>query len=601
MINLRMYWACTHTMLKLTEIPIFISLGVEIIPEEVIPSLLPDIEGMVYDDPEDKINKMWMQKTTIPPLYLKIVRRARLWDRKGIISREEQEVFNSYFDIIYVPTNFVMAQNIAKWFKGEVIFRYFGDLHGYSEKDWFRMGIDKGVYKRIIIAPIFNVLGEQKFVQSFARCSFLHNYLNEDIVPTKYIGWREKQPISIVCSNINHPENQGLIKSLIPLASKVPVQILGKNFLDAITSHIKNIFHVTGVLPRDEYFKQFFSSRLLVYPNSRRYHSNNVHLEAIYGGMPVLFRAQNPLLIENSLVLSDKLIPSKIGSVRTTNELIERAIDIYQNKDKLEQLIINQKVLLSAYSKERVLAEAHSLMSMCKINKSKNNTIATKSDFILSQTPNAVFYEVHKNFPISEIKVPFYHFILDLSLNNVTKVCFKNNTVYALEIYHSEQFLQYAIGVVETCKRAPFAPNLEHVIGLEGFIEKNATGEIKFDIFYGDSCVDSHGFKVLSTTKDVSHFKIKTSFNYPQAFHIVVYIRNQSTGKFYILNLLHNFVHGDYSQTPNVNPDKVLSRTLYTKRILYALIKNSHIKKFYYRLPYRLKTFIKRQLLKLGL
>jgi hypothetical protein len=393
-------------MLRETEFPLFIRHGIEIIPTEVTPSVMTARQGAAYDDPTLAINKLWREHLTLPDSILHVLTRSRLWERDGKVSVEEASIFNKYVDAIYVPARLSLAIQIARWFNGIILFRYFGDQDVDDETAFGRRLSDapSSILDRIIFVPVFRLLREKQWARAFKYTCPLHVYLDTSPTPAKWTGFVAGAPAAIVLSSVyQHEPFQALLRSLFPLAKAIPIKLLGKNAVSKLPHDIVTNFKVMGELDHQDFFREFLSSQFLIYPNSQRYHSHNVPLEAIYAGMPVVFRTETPTYLESDHPFAVHLRPSSIGASRSNASLMKFAQHLFDNENAAQHLIPEQSRLIAPFLIESVDKEMKALASLL------HKLCLSRIDPIARTEPEVVFEKVPANICFHSMKAVVSH------------------------------------------------------------------------------------------------------------------------------------------------------------------------------------------------
>lgn len=553
---MRMFWACTHVMLKLTEIPLFLDLGIEIIPTEVTPNVMNYLEGIKYDDPDLAINKMWRTRCTLPDDVLIAIIRSRLWERDGLISEAEQEIFNQYIDVIYIPTRLDLATKISRWFKGSIVYRYFGDL---LEGKNYLLNIpesDLKIIRNMVYLPIFNSLMKEELPKYFDTHIVLHNYLDESIVPKKWSGFKKDSHAVIVLGSVHQfPPFQKILRELIPLAKIIPIKLLGKNVYSLLPKDIKEAFDVKTDLDRDEFFNEFFSSQFLIYPHTRKNHSHNVPIEAIYGGMPILFRTKTPTFIENEHDLKTKIFPSKIGAAHTLIGFRKLILKTYNNANKLEYLTKVQSPLTTPYSAKNVHSEAKRLIEhLKKIKRERADPISEKIPLIpLTTFPANLYFYNLKNVVNDDFSAPIHQFFSNSILNGVKIIEFEGKKHTVLNLKNAPNHTQLILGVIPGAESVYFCADKEHEITLDGFIFGTGRCDIFLDAYVKDIPVKRLTQRERSNTQTLMFFSKKFIINNKEPFHLSIVIK----------------VHGKCTAYANIIKHSISTETKIEKKFFF--------------------------------
>ncbi|USN46727.1 MAG: hypothetical protein H6626_10985 [Pseudobdellovibrionaceae bacterium] len=365
----RMYWACTHVTLRMTEVPLLLEAGFEVVPEEVNIEALNYKESLDYDNPSSPFYPNWEDGCTLGISERIFARRSRLSQRRGVFSEEEQLFFNANFDVIYLATDLSTAITIASWFKGTVIYRYFGTFGNLRPLSEILEPFDD-LPPNLLFVPIFQTLLELPGVERFSRTITLHGTVDSENFKNQWSITSTADSVSTVIGNIGvfddaTREAQTLSESQVARNLK----IFGKNQLGEVPDSIRLKTMIVGMLPRDEFMRQWLKSRLFIYWHRSNYHMHYTPLEAICAGMPILFSEENPLFRENlSLGLSREDL-NELGACVDIEELEERVKILLEDSDKVLGLARAQKKLLTPFSRSNVLEEASALLKNVNVSR----------------------------------------------------------------------------------------------------------------------------------------------------------------------------------------------------------------------------------------
>jgi len=474
-------------MLKITEIPLFVEAGLEVIPTEVTPNVMNYQEGVIYDEPTSKVNTLWRSGVSLPSDIITILARSRLWERDGELEPTEIDLFNQHIDVIYIPTRLRLAIKISKWFKGIVLFRYFGDLDEGSKDLEELSRADQSTLDRLVLLPIFRSLLEKSFTRRFKNKFILHNYLDPAIVPRRWTGFKSDSPAVVVLGSVHqYKPFQEVLRGLFPLASQIPIKLLGKNVYSLVPKDIRERFNVITDLSREKFFESFFDSQFLIYPHARRYHSHNVPIEAIYGGMPLIFRTQTPTFVENHHSLAERLFPGRIGASHTNRGLMRSALNVYGNEIELRRLTEVQSRLTAPYDPQYVKGELSQLLNFLWSKKDSikgsQRISVPKEPLPLSSFPAADYFKVRTQIINNGFSAPLVKFFIDHHLNRAKLIRVKDTEELVLEIRPDLKYLQVVLGVIPGGEPVFFRSFTDHKISLtlhgKGFGDSEVVGEI---------------------------------------------------------------------------------------------------------------------------
>lgn len=410
----RLFFGCTHVTLRATEVPIWIAAGLEVVPEEVDTGVLNRLEAEHYDDPHrHPVVAQCQESSTLEAEVRNTVRRARLRQRRGKLSPGEVELFNACFDIVYVATDLETAVNVKRWFQGEVIYRYFGHYDNLLLIRDMAQSFDREALRDIVCLPILSTLEELGLRELFERVATMHGYVRQEETSPRWAGYRENQPAVVVQSAVREGAPQtSTLRRMAPLATRVPLVLLGKNDLTQVPADIAAAFAVPGTLARQEYLARFFDGRLLIHPFANRYHNQYTNVEAVTAGMPVLFLADNPLYLEQTSPELNAHPPEWFGAFSSETELFQAAEDYFDRPQQLAELAARQQRLLEPYCWDNVLAEAKEALGLLRSRlRDQSPTLSETTPHSLA--PCAAIFEAQRTFFQFSESVPAYAFALE--------------------------------------------------------------------------------------------------------------------------------------------------------------------------------------------
>jgi hypothetical protein len=169
---------------------------------------------------------------------------------------------------------------------------------------------------------------------------------------------------------------------------------------------------VAGTLNRAEYFEQFFGGRFLIHPFAQRYHNQYTNVEAVAAGMPVLFRTDNPLYLEQN---SDEVLahpPEWIGAFQSEKDLLQAAEEYYHQPERLAELASRQALLLQPFCRDYVLAEARRLLQLLR-PATRADESPTKCASPYAMIPCAAAVELQQTFHEYSERVPLHAFAIE--------------------------------------------------------------------------------------------------------------------------------------------------------------------------------------------
>jgi hypothetical protein len=552
---MRMFWACTHVMLKITEIPMFVNAGLEVIPTEVTPNVMHEGEALKYDAPESAVNQMWRSNLTVADDVVRALARSRLWERNGLVDQQEQDLFNQYIDVIYIPTRLDLAVQIGRWFKGIVIFRYFGDLNeGKKYLGNIPLG-DLEVIKKMVFLPIFKSLLDDHIAKHFNNTFVLHNYLDDSIVPGKWSGFVKDSPAVVVLGSVHQFEPfQKILRDLIPLTRKFPIKLLGKNIESQLPKDIASAFQVKTDLARPEFFAEFFSSQFLIYPHARKNHSHNVPIEAIYGGMPLALRTQTPTFVENSHPLLTKAFPSRVGASRSEHSLRVFASDLYNDEEKLRMLARSQQRLTAPYQLENVASELRVLLAYLQTHKPTRAEpeLRTPVHTLMASYPPSDYFVKSRRVIEQDFNEPLHHLISGPELNEVTTLDVDGKQRIVIRVPKSPRQLQIILGIIPGSERFAFSAQRQHVLKIGGFRKGFGECTVTAEIYVKDECLTAMEYqarpdffvreRLVPQENELEPFTAEFNFAWHEPFQLNLIFKSAAgSGDAYIENITHGF------------------------------------------------------------
>jgi hypothetical protein len=365
---MRLFWACTHLTLRDAEIPLFLSCGFEAIPEEPDPVVLDAIDFPEYESDADPVTMSWRRRCTAPERELEVCRRARLSQRGGLVSEAEQDLFNAYFDVIYIATNLKAAANIKSWFRGEVIFRYFGFYSNLRKVEYMASSLDADLLGDILYAPIYSSLQTQETDLLFRRTVVLRPFL----APRAAVADRDDRghggPVVTVLSSVYSGwENERDLKSLLPLTDEMRLHVLGKNDLHRVASDIKTQFHIVGASAPGRYREIFHGAQMCIYGQSSSHHMHYTPLEAVAAGVPLVCRGNIPLLQENQRAYGPAATAGVIGVAQSHEDLLATARRAHNNSELLAEIAASQRSLMRYFCADEAAQDLARLSAVLRI------------------------------------------------------------------------------------------------------------------------------------------------------------------------------------------------------------------------------------------
>ncbi len=405
----RMYFACTHVTLRATEVPVWLDLGIEVIPEEVDTGSLNLFEALQYDDPNrHPVLRQCAAASTLTAHSYHALRRCRLRQRQGQLNAEEQQFFNSQIDVIYVATDLALAVAIKRWFIGEVIFRYFGTFENLRNLRDMVAEHRPEALADIVCLPIFNSLYELGIHQAFGRSATVHGFVGKANLPARWQGIRADQSAVVVMNQVVAGSAQAeMLRRMLPLAEQIPISVLGKNLLNQLPTDIAATFKVKGLLDRGDFLNEFAGCRMLIHPHAERHHNHYSNLEAVAMGIPVLFRTDNPLYLEQPEKLRLGKPAEWFGAFASEAELLSAAASLFNNPQSLCTLAKRQRRLLVSYSRKVVMQEARQAVILLKVPAKPRLPIG-QIDWLHGRVPCGQTLQLQQEFAAKGGSIPFH-------------------------------------------------------------------------------------------------------------------------------------------------------------------------------------------------
>lgn len=546
---LRIYWCCTHVTLRKTELPVFLAHNVEIVPEEVRTSVLSSSEGRSYENESiHPIIHQWQDRCTLDTDVLEIVRRARLSHRKGRITSEEQAFFNNYFDAIYVATDLDTAVEVKSWFKGDVIFRYFGFHNNLKILRQLVEKHDNDKLRSIIFCPIFTSLLELEGADKFERTAVIHGYIDQKHIKHVWSGWRDEQAAVAMGHNLHigsDTETLKKLRELIPLAQQINIALMGKYDCKAAPADIGSAYTLIGQLPFETYLERFLSARMLIHPFGNPYHNHYTNVEACAAGMPVLLLRGNPLYNENELRGELENSPESYGAFADIDTLMKGALALFHDRQALEDLAVHQRQLLKSFSRETVQREVGALLDL--IAKTRIEKPMQPQLTVFSRTPCTDPYHQRNNFVEGADDVPISAF---LNEDHLTNACLNEvgDLVFRLTAASGCQQLFLTDG------DSRLAEGRLHKITLLGRSRGLGAIDVTLEMWTSAGIIAVEKFN-FSCLKDDGAFKIPFDIAVSEQASLVLYISVAGNTTVDFRSLSHNIDDADMNCGPFVSPD----------------------------------------------
>ena len=352
----RLLWAISHQTLSKTELPILAEAGFDVVAEEPERQTLWEIDFATYPtiDPVDS--------TMIPVRATgDLGSRLRLTVRQGLVSSAEARFANDAFDAVMVAGPPLVATNVATWFRGAVLYRWFGNVPGQAPD----FSIDLGpAASKILGVPIFLSLVATQLGKSFPRCHVLGTTVPQPPIDMRSGRVHDTNIIAVFAGLIgDEPWFDEWVSRLTAAAGPSDIKFFG------VAARRREAVESAGprvrCLPRmkeDNYWREVAACGLAIYPHSFPHHSHYVPLEAIQLGIPCLMTAQ--CAIAGEVAALDSVDLRDAGVFGDREALLWWVRDHAQSPRKRAALLRQQQVVLQPFSRRNVLRQARDLREM---------------------------------------------------------------------------------------------------------------------------------------------------------------------------------------------------------------------------------------------
>lgn len=526
---MRMFWACTHVTLRNVEVPILLDAGFEVVPEEVNLDFLVADEARLYDDPDLPANRRWRAACTAPEPELTVCRRARLFQQRGLPSQEARQAFNSTFDVIYVSTFLDVAVNVACWFNGEVVFRYFGSFTNIRTLKEMARGIDRRRTERLVCLPIFDTLFEDGVADIFDRAMTLHTLIDDRDSPPPWTGVRDGQSAVVVLSSLYEGwETLDLLRGLAPLAERIPIRVLGRSDLARVPQDVKALFDIRGGQDAEAHFRAMSQARLLIYPNASRRHMHYVPLEALAAGVPIVCRDTIPLIVEAEAAGMD--FGSMPGVCRSHSDLMDRAADFFLQPEQLADVAARQAPLKAVHARCAVVDEARALKARLRPPvRARRDALAVTP---LSLIPNRRVLDATDQIAAGLGEVPVSHLLHDPAAARLTVAADAARADVVLTDATPPCRMMLGFG------RERFAPDRPHRIRVSGSATAGADLRLDAEVWL-DQRMSQSTAGVLTDIRPDGRVELTIEFQADRAASLLLSARVTGTGQAALTLLRH--------------------------------------------------------------
>jgi len=522
-----MFFACTHITLRETELPFWLEQGVEVVPEEVDTGVLTYTEALGYDDPNRHpvLDKCRGASTLNADAYT-AARRVRLRQRGGMLDPDEQALFNASFGAVYVATDLATAAEVRRWFKGEVLFRYFGSFDYLRDIKDMARGLDPVLLRGITCLPIFDSLHELGLADLFGKVATVHGHMRPGSVGRT---WDRHQAGNYAVTVMNGLApgtlQEKLAQGMFGLAEKIPLQLLGKNAPDQAGKDIAEKLNVAGYLNRHEFLERFVRARLLVHPFAERYHNHYTNLEAVAAGIPVVFRTDNPLWNEQPAVWRNRVDAEHFGATDSDARRDRLAGQLFGDPDALARLAWRQRRLLSPFSARQIRREIAVVVGMLHWRRDGAAAGVNAADLPLTNVSGAqpLLWQaeaVQQHVPIPACALAREEDWRSIALDDAGRL--------VIRLAPNAPMRAFPLG-----NAAPIGPGRYRLtLGVRG--ESGALMRVRFELYQGRSCVaaDERATDAAGTVSLVCEFAARGDSV------LVMWLANAGVGSVDLLSLV---------------------------------------------------------------
>lgn len=351
----RLYWAYSHQTLVRSEPEILEQAGFEVTVED--PERFTLRESSFVDYPVDlgSVNTRRGSSLSAP--------QFRFSARGGQVSPEEVRWANTHLDAILISGPLRHAANIAEWFEGSVLYRWFGSPEsgewGVKSESW--PVPTRSISSRMIAVPAFSGL-----LETVPHSLFDHKSLLRVEVPPlarKSTLPAERPTVGVFVGYVGN--DYWVAEWLQELAEKLDgwrIRIFAASPL--LCRRLQGSEAEFEILPRlsdAQYWEKFQQCSIIVYPHEYKYHSHYIPLEAIQMGIPAVVSSKGAFALENGL---NGLGQDEAGVYASRESMLSAVIRLTRDESARGDLIQGQRKLLVPFDRDTVVAQAEHLASM---------------------------------------------------------------------------------------------------------------------------------------------------------------------------------------------------------------------------------------------
>jgi hypothetical protein len=123
----RLLWAYDHPAARYQETNLYLDAGFEVVVSLGDPNTLR--YDTTYHNETHYLYPDWRSSCTLPQYVVERLRRISLTNRVGLVSDEEARLINETIDVMIIPADPPVIQNIMTWFKGFLLYRVNGAVN----------------------------------------------------------------------------------------------------------------------------------------------------------------------------------------------------------------------------------------------------------------------------------------------------------------------------------------------------------------------------------------------------------------------------------------------------------------------------------------
>jgi hypothetical protein len=285
--NLRLLWAYDHPTTRYQEVNLFTDAGMEVVVS------LGDLGAQRFDrDYHDETHPLypdWRSSLTLPASVVERLRRISLVAREGRVDPDDATLINRYVDVIVIPADPAVVDNIMAWFGGHLLWRVMGapdynqllakldELEEVARRHPGRLRLSPGL-KSMIPHAAPTLRSDFVYMNAWVSPERMHHFwagADSRPVVTSAISYIEKYPVFA-----------GQFRNLRNSLQSRSLEVVGKNDKRAAACSDPSII---GPLSTQALHRTIATSRLFVDASVTPEHLIWPPLEAMSMGVPVLF------------------------------------------------------------------------------------------------------------------------------------------------------------------------------------------------------------------------------------------------------------------------------------------------------------------------